>query len=346
MSSVSTAAPPGTADASAPDGEAGRITRQLTDFLAGKPDGAGRVTNVRRAGSGRSRDNWLFDLVGPAGTEELILRTDPDGGLIDTDRAVEFEVLRGLAGSGLPTPTARWLDTTGEPFGRPGLIMGRLPGRCDYRVLRDPARPTAEKRELAAAFCDLLAAVHGVDHRALGLDRTLPDPGPAAARAELDRWTAVLRQDQLEPWPELDYAAAVLAEKAPECAARVLVHADFKPGNILVDAGRVSALLDWELAHLGDPLEDLGWVTQPLRSAEHTIENDWTAEHLIAHYEQATGITTDRAALAWWVAFSSYKTAVMQVSGLRAFLEGRADEPYRPTRRVLATLLDATGEPA
>lgn len=326
------------------DTEAGRVTGLLRAFLAGRPDAAGTVDDVRRAGSGRSRDNWVFDLVDDGNREPLILRTDPEGGLIDTDRAVEFAVLRGLEGSGLPTPVARWLDPDGSGLGRPSLIMRRLDGVCDYRVLRTTSRPLDERLGLARTFCELLAAVHAVDWQAGGLGATLTDPGPDAARAELDRWAGVLRSDQVEPWPELEYAIAVLGERAPQSIGTALVHADFKPGNILLDGDRVTALLDWELAHLGDPLEDLGWVTQPLRAGEHTIDGAWAAADLVAHYEHATGSTVDRTALDWWVAFSAFKTAVMQVSGLRGFLEGRADEPYRPTRRVLAAVLDAVAE--
>jgi aminoglycoside phosphotransferase (APT) family kinase protein len=336
----------GTARAADPGSQADRIAGLLTDFLAGQPDAGGRVDAVRRAGSGRSRDNWLFDLVDGPAREPLILRTDPEGGLIDTDRGVEFGVLRALEGSGLPTPVARWLDADGTALGRPSLVMRRLGGVCEYRVLRDTGRPLDERLGLARAFCELLAAVHAVDWRPAGLGAVLADPGPAAARAELDRWAGVLRADQLEPWPELEYAIAVLGERAPRSARTALVHADFKPGNILLEGTRVTALLDWELAHLGDPLEDLGWVTQPLRAAEHTIEGGWTAADLVAHYERTTGRPVDRRALAWWVAFAALKTAIMQVSGLRAFLEERAEEPYRPTRRVLATVLDAVTDPA
>lgn len=333
-----------TATTTEPATEAGRIAGQLRAFLGGRPDAAGRVEGVRRAGTGRSRDNWLFDLAGDRHREPLILRTDPAGGLIDTDRGTEFAVLRALEGSGLPAPVPRWLDADGHAFGRPSLIMRRLPGTCDYRVLRNSSRPIGERRGLARVFCELLAAVHAVDWRALGLDTVLTDPGPDAARAALGHWAAVLRADQVEPWPELEYAIAVLAERAPRSTGTVLVHADFKPGNMLLDGDRVTALLDWELAHLGDPLEDLGWVTQPLRVGEHTIDGAWEAADLVAHYERTTGHPADRTALAWWVAFSAFKTAVMQVSGLRAFLEGRADEPYRPTRRVLSTVLDAVRE--
>lgn len=321
--------------------EADEITERLRGFLADRPDArGGRVTGVARAGSGRSRDNWLFDLVTDNDVEPLILRVDPEGGLIDTDRSVEFSVLQGLERSGLPTPIGRWLDADGI-LGRPSLIMRRLPGMCDYRVLREPARSLDERIELARAFCALLAEVHAVDWQNLGLGAVLRDPGPEAARGELEQWARILRQDRLEPWPEIEYAIAVLAERAPRSTRTVLVHADFKPGNVLLDGDRITALLDWELAHLGDPLEDLGWVTQPLRAGEHTIEGAWEADDLVGHYKWTTGTSVDRAALSWWVAHAAVKTAIMQVSGLRAFVEGRADDPYRPTRRVLATMLDA-----
>ena len=321
------------------------IDDRLTRFLSDQLNGAGaRVAGLNRIGVGRSRDNWVFDLVtdhnGTEHCEPLILRSDPDGGLVDTDRNVEFALLGMLESSDLPTPGARWLDADGRWLGRPSLIMQRCPGVCDYRVLSDSQRSIAQRRALAESFCDLMAQVHSTDWQALGLSAVLDGSGQLGAPAELDAWEKVLRQNQLEPLPELDFAIAGLRASAPEPARTALVHADFKPGNILLDGDRITALLDWELAHLGDPLEDLGWVTQPLRRAEHLIDGAWDADDLIAHYEQATGFDVDRSSLRWWQAFSTFKTAVMQVSGLRSFLDGRSDEPFRPTRRVLSTLLD------
>jgi aminoglycoside phosphotransferase (APT) family kinase protein len=326
----------------------GDIRSRLDAFLLARlgADARPRLGAVQRVATGRSRENWMFDATWEQGrstvTESLIVRRDPAGGLLETDRSVEFAVLRALDGSGVPAPRVRWLDAGGHELGRPSLVMVREPGECDYFVLNGD-RPLAERVRLAEGFCRMLAAVHAVDWRSGDLGEVLGDPGAAAAVAELDGWEAVLRRDQLEPYPELELAARRLRSTAPRAPRTVLVHGDFKPGNVLLVDGAPGALLDWELAHLGDPHEDLGWVTQPLRRREHLIDGAWEREDLFRCYEAATGTTVDRDAVRWWNAFACFKTAVMQVSGLRSYVEGRCEEPYQPTAAVLDTLLDLVG---
>ena len=327
------------------DGE--EVAELLATFMSRRLGTGSDVTigTVERIGVGRSRENWLYDASwntqdGPV-AEQLIVRRDPLGGLLETDRRQEFDVLEALVGTEVPAPTPRWLDPDGSELGRPSLVMVRERGTCDYFVVSGD-RPLAERLDLAGRFCDLLATVHRVDWRTTGLDRCLDDPGPRAALVELDGWEAILRRDQLEPYPELDLAFYRLRRSAPTSPETVLVHGDFKPGNVLLDGDEMVALLDWELAHLGDPHEDLGWVTQPLRRDEHLIDGRWEAEDLFDRYESVTGTAVDRVAVAWWNAFACLKTAIMQVSGLRSFVEGRSFERYQPTAEVLGTLLALT----
>jgi aminoglycoside phosphotransferase (APT) family kinase protein len=315
----------------------------MTEHLG---SGAGvTIGAIARIGVGRSRENWLYEASwrGPTGpvSEELIVRRDPLGGLLETDRQVEFDVLAALEATAVPAPRPRWLDADGSRLGRPSLVMVREPGTCDYFVLNGD-RPADGRRDLAARLCELLASVHAVDWQGAGLGRVLDDPGPEAATAELDVWEAVLRRDQLEPWPELELALHRLRRTAPTSPGTVLVHGDFKAGNVLLDEDRIVALLDWELVHLGDPHEDLGWVTQPLRTDEHLIPGRWEADDLLDHYQKVTGLAVDRDAVRWWNAFACLKTAIMQVSGLRSYVEGRHPEPYQPTAEVLRTLLELT----
>lgn len=329
----------------------GAIAAQLERFIAESlgRDAAVRVDSVERVATGRSRENWLFelswtDLTGER-RESLIARRDPEGGLLETDRATEFAVLQALEDTSVPAPRARWLDVDGTVLGKPSLVMVRLPGTCDYYLING-GRPEAERVDLAQRFCDLLAGVHQVDWQQAGFGRFMSDPGTDAARHELRHWQSVLERDQLESYPELALASRWLESNGPDSPRTVLVHADFKAGNILLDEqDRITGLLDWELAHLGDPHEDLGWITQPLRRAEHLIDDAWEAEHLFARYESVTGSHVDRDAVHWWNVFSTYKTAVMQVSGLRSFVEGRSDELYQPSAAVLTNLLDTTVGP-
>lgn len=320
------------------------IGSRLEAFLRAHVDGEPpEISGLARLGVGRSRENWVFDARWPDGRlEHLILRQDPRGGLVDTDRAVEFAALRALEGSGLGAPRARWLDADGTWMERPALVMVREPGVCDYALLSSD-RPLETRVALARKLCELMAAVHDLDWRACGLGAALGEPGSCPARTELQRWEAILRADQLEAYPELELVLLQLAETAPACPSVTLVHADFKPGNVLVQDDQVGALLDWELVHLGDPLEDLGWVTQPLRTREHLIPGAWEREDLIAHYARLRP-DVDPSALAWWNLFAGFKTAVMQVSGLRSFVEGRSDDLYKPSRKVLRTLLSTLAE--
>lgn len=324
-----------------PGTDDGQILERLETFLAHELGSSPRIVNLTRPTLGRSREQWLFDAVwgGPdAEPEPLILRRDPLGGLVESERGQEYALLKALENSTVPSPTARWLDATGAWLGRPSLIMRRERGSSDYFILNGD-RPLDVRVELAGQLCDLLASVHKLDWRSLGIGEILEDPGPWASLAELDRFVETLRRDQVEPYPELELAIAWLRREAPQAQATVLVHADFKAGNVLFEDDRIVALLDWELAHLGDPMEDLGWITQPLRAREHLIAGAWAPADVVERYRRASGLEVDPRPLRWWNVFSTFKTAVMQVSGMKAYLEGRAEESFRPTAKVLATLL-------
>ena len=328
--------------------ELDRLGRALVAFLERETGRRVRkLTGLRRTPAGLSMETWLFDahFEGDASPEPLVLRRNParGGGLLDTDRVSECRLLRALEGAEIPTPLVRWADLEGSALERPSLILRRDRGACDYLVLNGTTE-LRHRLSLAHGFCDLLAGVHTTDWNKLGLGGLFDDPGPEAAAHELDAWAARLARGGPGAYPELTMVERWLREWAPVSQATVLVHGDFKPGNALVDGHEITVLLDWETAHLGDPVEDLGWVTQPTRRAEHLIDGAWEQDDLLDRYQAATGYTVDPAALAWWQIFASYKTAVITLTGLAAYLRGAGDRLFREPAELLRTLFRAMEE--
>ena len=310
----------------------------LTDEV-GEPVVIGELT---RTSAGFSRENWVFDATWAGRRHELIARRDPPGSVLNTDRRVEAAVLTALAGTEIRAPILRWADLDGSRLGRPTLVMDLAPGVCDGFVLnRD--RPLDERAELAARIYDYLAAIHRVDWRRLGIADTLSDPGPDAALSAVDHWEAELHLVQLEPEPELAFVIEWLRSRAPGSAVTTLVHGDFKPGNLLLRDGDVTAVLDWETVHLGDPHEDLGWVTNPLRQGEHRIPGAWEPQDLLDHWAKRTGLAVDLDSVHWWQVLANVKLSVIVLTGVRAFVEGRLDRIHQSPVRIYRLLLDQIG---
>ncbi|MBK8957656.1 MAG: phosphotransferase family protein [Proteobacteria bacterium] len=308
------------------------IARALATVLANEWPAASDIviTDLQRTASGLSRENWVFEArwreQGEGRAQRMILRRDPVASLLSTDRRWEFRVLRALEATPVPAPPVRWVDEGEGVFGAPAMIMDLMPGTCDWHVLAGE-RALAERVDLGRRFVELLATIQKVDWRALALGDGRPEQA-YGAHAELDFWQGELERVELEPLPEMRLALAWLREHAPRAQAVVLVHGDFKPGNALLVDNDISAMLDWETAHLGDPLEDLGWITNPPRAREQQIAGHWQRQHIVAAFEAATGFRVDPVELNWWNVFSCWKLSVIVLTGVEAFVAGKMERVY------------------
>jgi len=331
------------------DGDAPGIADRLHRFIAAQlPDATDlQLHGLQRTSAGLSRENWVFDASwrdrGTVVDEALILRRDPEGSVLRTDRRVEFAVLEALARTGVPVPRVRWLDDHGRTLGRPSVVMCREQGRCEYFCLTDDARALDVRVALAQEFLDTLASIALVDWSALGLGAVLVDPGRHGAAAALDHWESELRRVQREPFPEMEVVLTWLRSRAPAAQATVLVHGDFKPGNALVRGDHVGVVLDWETAHLGDPLEDLGWITNPVRRREHQIPGVWERDQIVARWSERTGFRVDPAELSWWNVLANYKLAVIGLTGVAEFIDGNMDRPYNAPLSLCGIMYDLMG---
>ena len=303
--------------------------------------------NLVRSAGGLSRENWSFDVTWTDDTGShsypMMLMRDASGTLLKTERAREFSVLKALADTDVPAPKVYWIDEPGQWLGSPSVVMARMTGHCDYMVLNGSG-PIDVRLTLAQTFTSLIAKIHAVDWQGHGLASSLGLPQDEPSLHELALWEAEYRKAQLEPHPELDYILAWLKRRAPKAEAIVLVHGDFKPGNALVEGDRITAKLDWETAHLGDPLEDLGWVTNPVRKREHQIPGHWERQEIVAAYRKLTGRFVCEADLVWWNVFSCWKLSVIQLSAVAEFVAARYNRVfqtpswlYRPMFQMMET---------
>jgi aminoglycoside phosphotransferase (APT) family kinase protein len=317
-------------------------------------DPQAKISDVRRTSAGFSRENWVFDASWKEGTETrtaaLIARRDPEGSVLATDRKVETRVLIALHETPVPSPRLRWADLEGGRLGRPAIVMDLADGRCDGFVLAGDT-PVADRLKLAHELYDRLADIHLLDWRTLGLGAVLEDPGPDAAAAALAHWEGELRRVQLEAEPELELVLQWLRAHAPRNDVTTVVHGDFKAGNVLLvgdlagDVGSavVSAVLDWETVHLGDPREDLGWVTNPLRSREHRIPGSWEPADLLERWSERTGMVAAPDAVHWWSVLANFKLSAIVLSGSRAFVDGRLDRVHQAPIGIYRLMLDMIG---
>jgi aminoglycoside phosphotransferase (APT) family kinase protein len=274
---------------------------------------------------GASRETWSFTLDG----RPLVWRRDPSGAPRAGGMRREAALLRAAAAAGVPVPEVVDVDDS-------SIVMQRLLGETiARRILRDDVYAAARDR-LTGQLAQAAAALHTrVDPDSID---GLPDEVDplAAIRAMLDAAT--------EPHPALELGFAWLTSRRPAGLGRVVVHGDFRLGNIVVDDAGLVGVLDWELAHVGDPAEDLGWLC--VRSwrfgGRLPVAGIGSREELLAEYVAAGGPTVSAEALAWWEAFGTLRWGAICVQQAATHLTGarRSVELAAIGRRVCEVELD------
>ena len=238
-----------------------------------------------------------------------------EAGQLETSLAPEFGVIAALGPSDVPAPPALWCDESGEWLGQPFFVTGHVGGTASMRPLRVETvrRRSASRRPRSSAGCSLPPQLR----LAVGLD-AVPRPGyPGWCRSGPN---SSCGQDQFErqrvsAQPGLRWAFEWLRANAPAPAQVSIVHGDLRFGNLLYEGPKLMALLDWEMTHLGDPTEDLGWVYRDLWSPRWSLPFD----DFLAAYEQESGYVVDRDRLRWYQAFAEAKHAVISLTGARSF---------------------------
>ena len=278
-----------------PDGDA--LAGELSALFDGAP-----VEGLVRLSGGASRDTWAFDLVRDGGREPLVLQRQRPGA--DHTRMVnEAALLRAAATAGVPVAPLRYDGSDGTRLGAPFFVTGRIEGETIARkILRDD-QYAAARPKLAAQCGEALAALHTIPTDvAPGLEHT----------DQVAQYREVL--DLLgEPHPAIELGLRWLDRNRPPSSRTTVVHGDFRLGNLVVGEDGLRAVLDWEIAHVGDPLEDLGWLcVRAWRfGATKPVGGFGEYDELFAAYGAAAGVAVDPDVVRWWEILGTLKWGVM-----------------------------------
>ena len=306
------------------------LTR-LETFLGQKTHSSVHVLAARPLAGGASRDTWGIDAhvaAGPeAGKHSYVLRRDHAGTITDDalSREQEFRLLEVVCRAGVLVPRPRWLCTDPAVLGAPFLVMDRLEGEAVGRRVGRDATLAAARAKLPRQMGEQLAAIHAV-RRTPGLE-FLPHPdatqSPAAAALE----QAAQQLWRLgEPHPVLELALRWLRKHAPACPELVLVHGDYRLGNLMVGPEGLVGVFEWEFAHLGDPAEDLAWpcVRSWRFGHDHLrLAGIGSPDEFLTAYRDKSGRTVDAFRLRYWEIMGNFRWAVGCIAQADRHLSGQ-----------------------
>ncbi len=293
------------------------------DRLARRRLGASGATGVARMSAGATQEIWRFSIAEGGAVTPLILRRAPGGDRI-SDSAVGLEteaaLIEAAGGVGVPVPPVRHVLTPEDGLGH-GFIMGFVEGETlGGRIARGEAL-AGVRPGLARQCGEILARLHTMN----------ADEFPNLRQASASDLVAQYRETYQAagiPRPVFDMTFRWLdAHCPPPPATAKLVHGDFRNGNLMIGPDGVRAVLDWELAHVGDPMADLGWIcvnSWRFGVAAKPVGGFGTREDLWEGYESAGGAPVDRASAKWWEVFGSLRWGVMCAAMKESF---RAADP-------------------
>jgi aminoglycoside phosphotransferase (APT) family kinase protein len=303
----------------------------LTAYLKGRLDGLGAELSVRQFKGGQSNPTFLLS----SGDRRWVMRKKPPGVLLPSAHQVEreYRLFAALAPTDVPVPRVDFLCEDTGVIGTSFFVMEHVEGR----VFRDqvlPGMAPADRREIFLAMARCFAALHRVSYEAVGLGDLAKVGG--YLKRQIDRWSKQYQASKTDPLPAMDELEPWLLANLPAREETVLAHGDFRLENLVYHPteNRVVAVLDWELATLGDPLADLGYNLMPWYLPEATLGRGLNGRDLatlgipeldeyVAEYARARGISTDFD-LTYYAAFAMFRSAAILQGVYKRGLEGNA----------------------
>ena len=316
----------------------GVLAARIEDFLTAQVGRVVEVGMLRRFPVGFSWRTFGMQVRGldaSAEAQPLILRLGSNAGLFAPySSRPEVLALRSLEGSAVPVPLALWSSDDASILGAPFMFCSQVEGAALVPWVSASAPPLDEvyRRGLATQFIDALAALHRLDWA----QRPIAELAQGialqnAALRNVEHWEALIQRWALRPYPLAEWGIRWLKAHAPVAPRVAIVHGDYRTGNFLESGGRITAILDWELVHLGDPHEDLGWASLPMyRGGSPYLCRLAEPDAFYARYGEQAGLQVSKASVHFYQVFSLLKLAATHMAATRCFEDGRCNDMRMP----------------
>lgn len=280
---------------------------------------------------GWSRHSYAMSVRSADSRRKYIVRVKPPGAILDTDLAQEYRIYTLLAEEPVPTPAVHGLEESSEnPFQGPFFVMDCAPGRSPNvwrRKDRERLEADWEDRNLGSQLVRHLVSIHAVAPDRVG--SVLPTRDYPSV---VDHWRRTQEEMSLVRDPVIEEAYVWLLERPPPPGEACLVHGDYRIGNCLIDEGRISAILDWELAFCGDPRFDVGYVSLEylagkfLRPGSPLLGAVADREWFYSEYERLSGRTLDREVIRTFSVLGALMLIAILNTGVRMYTAGRTTD--------------------
>lgn len=292
-----------------PEASSEAVAESLGAALSRHEGRPGRVRALRRLTGGATKRTWSFDWVCGESTRALIFQqtpgqSGPRGRVPKLDAREDATLMRVARAHGAPAPQVHLLLTEGDGLGT-GYVTEAVEGETLGKKLVGDAAFAPARGRMASQCGRILATIHATPTDQLSFLKTL-SPGD-----EWEVYSGLLAECGVRH-PALSYALRWVRERLPSRWRAGLVHADFRTGNLIVGPDGIRCVLDWEIARIGDPMQDLGVLC--MRSwrfgGSGEVGGFGDREDLYAAYEEASGHAVDRERVRFWEAFSNLKWAI------------------------------------
>jgi aminoglycoside phosphotransferase (APT) family kinase protein len=306
----------------------------LRAFLAGHGLRAPADLDAQPIGDGHS--NVTFEL-----STSVVLRRPPRGPLPPSAHDVlrEARLLRALEPTVVRTPRVLAVCEDPAVIGAPFYVMKKVEGEVVTTELPGALDNPGQRARIADELIDALVELHGVDWTTVGLEGFGKPTG--YLERQLRRFNGLWEHNKTREIPEFEQVAQWLATNLPQSPPAAIVHGDYRLGNVMLAPGpvaRLVAILDWEMATIGDPLADVGYMMIHWRQADDppgsrfnlqsvTVEPGFpTRQELVARYEERSG--RSMRALDWYVTLALWKAVAFMEGNYKRAISGSTDDPY------------------